>query len=71
MGTAMSAVGANPLYARSIGIRVSRMRVRATMISTVLAAMGLTLSDAVRMMMIRVAIPLLPPREHLPVKLMV
>ena len=40
-GIAMSAAGESPAYARSIGISVSKMRIRSTVISTVLAAAGI------------------------------
>ncbi|MCA8959604.1 MAG: ABC transporter permease [Planctomycetes bacterium] len=41
LGVAMSTAGANPQYARSIGISVPRMRIGATAISTVLGAAGI------------------------------
>jgi len=41
LGTALSAAGENPRYARSIGIPVSRMRVWSIVISTMLAASGI------------------------------
>jgi simple sugar transport system permease protein len=41
LGTAMDATGQSPSYARSIGIHVPRMRIGATVISTMLAASGI------------------------------
>lgn len=41
LGTAMSASGSNPEYARSIGIKVPRLRVGSTVLSTMLAATGI------------------------------
>jgi len=41
LGTALSAAGSNPEYARSIGIRAPQMRMAATVFSTVLAAIGI------------------------------
>ena len=41
LGTALTAAGDNPTYARSIGIRVERMRVWSAVFSTVLAAWGI------------------------------
>lgn len=41
LGTAMTVVGSNPSYARSIGISVSRMRILSVMVSTVFAALGI------------------------------
>lgn len=41
LGTAMTVAGSNPDYARSIGIRVPRMRILSVVISTVLAAIGI------------------------------
>ncbi|MFC1706094.1 ABC transporter permease [Planctomycetota bacterium] len=41
LGTAMTAAGENPHYARSVGIAVPRMRILSTIISTVLAAAGI------------------------------
>ncbi len=41
LGTALSAAGSNPKYARSIGISVPKMRIWAMIISTVLAAIGI------------------------------
>jgi simple sugar transport system permease protein len=41
LGTAMTAAGANPGYARSVGVRVARMRVLATALSTAIAAAGI------------------------------
>lgn len=40
-GTAMSAAGANPKFAKASGINVNRMRLVGTTISTVLAAVGI------------------------------
>lgn len=41
LGTALHAAGANPNYARSIGIKVEHKRVWATVLSTMLAASGI------------------------------
>lgn len=41
LGAAITAAGSNPAYARSVGIRVPRMRILSTVISTVLGAMGI------------------------------
>ncbi len=41
LGTAMATAGANPNYARSIGIHVSRMRIASIVLSTMLAASGI------------------------------
>jgi len=41
LGVAMTAAGSNPTFARSIGIDVPRMRVAATIASTMLAAVGI------------------------------
>jgi simple sugar transport system permease protein len=41
IGTAMTAVGSNPIYARASGINVNRIRVISVVISTVLGAMGI------------------------------
>ncbi|MCZ6688465.1 MAG: ABC transporter permease [Planctomycetota bacterium] len=41
LGTALTAAGTNPTYARSCGINVPGMRVFSIMISTVLSAMGI------------------------------
>lgn len=41
LGTAMTAVGSNPDYARAGGINVNKMRVVATMLSTAIAAVGI------------------------------
>jgi simple sugar transport system permease protein len=41
IGTAMTAVGSNPLYARASGISVNRMRIISVVISTMLGAMGI------------------------------
>ncbi|MDR1621636.1 MAG: ABC transporter permease [Synergistaceae bacterium] len=40
-GTAMTAVGSNPIYARASGISVNRMRIISVIISTMLGAMGI------------------------------
>lgn len=40
-GTAMTAVGSNPDYARAAGININRQRVLSVMLSTALAAVGL------------------------------
>ncbi|MCL1876158.1 MAG: ABC transporter permease [Synergistaceae bacterium] len=40
-GTAMTAVGSNPIYARAAGINVNRMRTISVMLSTMLGAMGI------------------------------
>jgi simple sugar transport system permease protein len=40
-GIAMSAVGANPLFTRSSGINVNKMRILGTALSTALAAVGI------------------------------
>jgi simple sugar transport system permease protein len=41
IGTAMTAVGSNPIFARASGIDVNRMRVISVVISTMLGAMGI------------------------------
>jgi len=41
LGIGMTTAGSNPRYAQSIGIRVPRMRILATVLSTVLAAIGI------------------------------
>lgn len=41
LGTAMTAVGSNPSYARASGINVDRMRAISVVISTMLASMGI------------------------------
>ncbi len=41
MGTAMTAVGSNPEYARASGINIDRMRMVSVMLSTILAAVGI------------------------------
>ena len=41
LGVAMTAAGENPTFARSIGIPVEKMRISATIASTVLAAVGI------------------------------
>lgn len=40
-GTAMTAVGSNPDYARAAGININRMRILSVMLSTAIAAVGL------------------------------
>lgn len=40
-GLAMSAVGANPMFARAAGININKMRLVGTMLSTILAAVGI------------------------------
>jgi len=40
-GLAMSAVGANPMFARAAGINTNKMRLIGTMLSTILAAVGI------------------------------
>jgi simple sugar transport system permease protein len=40
-GTAMTAVGSNPDYARAAGINVDKMRTKSVILSTVLAAIGM------------------------------
>jgi simple sugar transport system permease protein len=41
LGTAMTAVGSNPAYARASGINVNRMRIVSVMMSTAIAAIGI------------------------------
>ncbi len=41
VGVAMTSAGENPTFARSIGIPVAKMRVSATILSTVIAAIGI------------------------------
>ncbi|MDR1379749.1 MAG: ABC transporter permease [Synergistaceae bacterium] len=41
IGTAMTAVGSNPSYARASGININRMRATSVVISTMLGAMGI------------------------------
>jgi len=41
MGTAMTAVGSNPEYAKSCGVNVNKMRIISVMLSTVIAAIGI------------------------------
>jgi simple sugar transport system permease protein len=41
LGTAMTAAGLNPAYARASGININRMRVTAVMMSTMLGALGI------------------------------
>ena len=41
IGTAVTAVGSNPIYARASGINVNRMRTVSVVISTMLGAMGI------------------------------
>jgi simple sugar transport system permease protein len=40
-GTAMTAAGSNPIFARASGVSVERMRVRSTVLSTVLGGVGI------------------------------
>lgn len=40
-GTAMTAVGSNPEYARASGININRVRLVSVIFSTVLAAVGI------------------------------
>lgn len=44
-GTAMTAVGSNPEYARASGINVDRMRLYSVMMSSVLAAIGIIMYE--------------------------
>jgi len=41
IGTAMTAVGSNPIYAKAAGINVNRMRTVSVVLSTMLGAMGI------------------------------
>jgi simple sugar transport system permease protein len=41
IGTAMTAVGSNPIYARASGVNINRMRMISVMISTILGAVGI------------------------------
>jgi len=41
LGTAMTAAGSNPVYARAAGVSVDRMRLLSVVISTVIAAVGI------------------------------
>jgi simple sugar transport system permease protein len=41
VGTAMTAVGSNPSYAKAAGININRMRIIAVMMSTMLGALGI------------------------------
>ncbi|MDR2175458.1 MAG: ABC transporter permease [Synergistaceae bacterium] len=41
IGTAMTAVGSNPIYARASGIDINKMRIISVVISTMLGAMGI------------------------------
>jgi len=41
LGTAMTAAGSNPVYARAAGVNVDRMRVLSVVISTIIAAVGI------------------------------
>ncbi|WP_292598926.1 ABC transporter permease subunit [Mesotoga sp. UBA6090] len=41
LGTAMTAAGSNPVYAKAAGVNVDRMRVLSVVISTVIAAVGI------------------------------
>lgn len=45
LGTAMTAVGSNPEYARSCGINVNHMRIISVIMSTVLAAIGIIMYE--------------------------
>jgi simple sugar transport system permease protein len=40
-GTAMTAVGSNPEFAKSSGVNVNQMRIRSVVLSTVIAAIGI------------------------------
>lgn len=40
-GMAMSAAGANPMFAKAAGLNVNRLRLKGTILSTVLAAVGI------------------------------
>lgn len=44
-GTAITAVGSNPNYARAAGISINKMRIISVMLSTVLAAIGMILYE--------------------------
>ena len=41
MGTAMTAVGSNPEYAKSCGVNIDKMRIISVILSTVIAAIGI------------------------------
>lgn len=41
LGTAMTAAGSNPVYAKAAGVNVDRMRVLSVVLSTVIAAVGI------------------------------
>lgn len=41
LGTAMTATGSNPIYAKAAGVNVDRMRILSVVISTVIAAVGI------------------------------
>ena len=41
MGSAMTAAGSNPAYAKSCGVNVNKMRIVSVILSTVLAAIGI------------------------------
>lgn len=41
MGTAMTAVGSNPEYAKSCGVNVDKMRIISVILSTIIAAIGI------------------------------
>jgi len=45
LGTAMTAVGSNPSYAKAAGISINRMRIIAVMMSTMLGAMGIVVFE--------------------------
>ena len=41
LGTAMTAAGSNPIYAKAAGVNVDRMRILSVVISTIIAAVGI------------------------------
>jgi len=41
LGTAMTATGSNPIYAKAAGVNVDRMRILSVVISTIIAAVGI------------------------------
>ncbi|HCO70432.1 MAG TPA: ABC transporter, partial [Mesotoga infera] len=41
LGTAMTAAGSNPVYAKAAGVNVDRMRILSVVISTIIAAVGI------------------------------
>jgi simple sugar transport system permease protein len=45
LGTAMTAVGSNPSYAKAAGININRMRIIAVMMSTMLGALGIVVFE--------------------------